>query len=166
MSTLNPKQKRFVAEFLIDSNATQAAIRAGYSPASAKVTASRMLTKANVAAAVATGRTKITDELEITAASLIRDMARIRDKAEANDEYQPAIKATEMLGKSLKEQNPFNEVPVEHKIIGSDDAPTTPLQLGREIAFALTLAMQDAAKAPKSESPDTPSKQNPRATAH
>ncbi|MDY2987563.1 MAG: terminase small subunit, partial [Peptoniphilus sp.] len=32
---LNKKQKRFVEEYLIDLNATQAAIRAGYSPSTA-----------------------------------------------------------------------------------------------------------------------------------
>jgi len=32
---LTPKQERFVGEYLIDLNATQAAIRAGYSPSSA-----------------------------------------------------------------------------------------------------------------------------------
>lgn len=32
---LTPKQKRFVEEYLVDCNATQAAIRAGYSPKTA-----------------------------------------------------------------------------------------------------------------------------------
>lgn len=44
------KQKRFVEEYLIDLNATQAAIRAGYSPKAAKVTGAKMLTNANLKA--------------------------------------------------------------------------------------------------------------------
>ncbi len=36
MSDLTPKQARFVEEYLIDLNATQAAIRAGYSKKTAK----------------------------------------------------------------------------------------------------------------------------------
>ncbi|RUA04278.1 MAG: terminase small subunit, partial [Candidatus Neomarinimicrobiota bacterium] len=32
---LTPKQDRFVAEYLVDLNATQAALRAGYSPRTA-----------------------------------------------------------------------------------------------------------------------------------
>lgn len=43
MARLNRKQKRFVDEYLIDLNATKAAIRAGYSEASAHVEGSKLL---------------------------------------------------------------------------------------------------------------------------
>lgn len=46
--TLTPKAEMFCLEYLKDLNGTRAAIRAGYSPRSAKVQASRMLTKVNV----------------------------------------------------------------------------------------------------------------------
>ena len=55
-SSLTPKQKCFINEYLIDLNATQAAIRAGYSPRTAKQQASRLLTNVDVAAAVATAK--------------------------------------------------------------------------------------------------------------
>jgi phage terminase small subunit len=42
---LTAKQTRFIDEFLVDSNGAAAAVRAGYAPGSAKVAASRMLTK-------------------------------------------------------------------------------------------------------------------------
>lgn len=41
---MNTKQKRFCDEYLIDCNATQAAIRAGYSPKTAKQMGQRLLT--------------------------------------------------------------------------------------------------------------------------
>lgn len=47
---LTKKQKRFADEYLIDLNATQAAIRAGYSAKTAKVTGAKLLTKANLRA--------------------------------------------------------------------------------------------------------------------
>ena len=47
---MNARQKRFCDEYLIDCNATQAAIRAGYSPKTAKVTGAKMLTNANLKA--------------------------------------------------------------------------------------------------------------------
>lgn len=53
MKKLTAKQKRFIDEYLIDLNATQAAIRAGYSPDSAKEIASENLTKPNIADAIA-----------------------------------------------------------------------------------------------------------------
>lgn len=46
--TMTKKQKRFADEYLIDCNATQAAIRAGYSEKTARVTAAKMLTNANI----------------------------------------------------------------------------------------------------------------------
>lgn len=47
---MNARQKRFCDEYLIDCNATQAAIRAGYSPKTAKVTGAKMLTNASLKA--------------------------------------------------------------------------------------------------------------------
>lgn len=47
-SKLSNKQDAFCREYLIDFNATQAAIRAGYSPKSAKQQASRALSKENI----------------------------------------------------------------------------------------------------------------------
>jgi len=49
---LSHKQQAFVSEYLKDYNATQAAIRAGYSERSAAVTSSRMLRKANILDAI------------------------------------------------------------------------------------------------------------------
>lgn len=50
---LTPRQRRFVEEYLKDLNATQAAIRAGYSPRSAKQVGDALLSKPHIAAAVA-----------------------------------------------------------------------------------------------------------------
>lgn len=52
MAKLTAKQQRFVDEYLIDCNATQAAIRAGYSTESAKVIGCENLTKPNIAEAI------------------------------------------------------------------------------------------------------------------
>lgn len=68
LNDLTEKQKAFVQEYLIDLNATQAAIRAGYSPDTARQIACENLTKPDIAAAVAEAiaerseRTKITQE--------------------------------------------------------------------------------------------------------
>ena len=47
---MTPKQKRFCDEYLIDTNATQAAIRAGYSEKTAKVIGAENLTKPDIRA--------------------------------------------------------------------------------------------------------------------
>ncbi len=50
---LTAKQARFVAEYLIDLNATQAATRAGYSAKTARSQGQRMLTNVDIAKAIA-----------------------------------------------------------------------------------------------------------------
>lgn len=75
MPDLNPKQKRFVAEYLIDANATQAAIRAGYSRKTATEQGSRLLTNVKVRAALDAKQAKIASKLEITAERVIAELA-------------------------------------------------------------------------------------------
>ena len=53
MAKLSDKQEIFCIEYLFDLNATQAAIRAGYSKKTAKVTGSENLTKPDIAARIA-----------------------------------------------------------------------------------------------------------------
>lgn len=52
MSNLTPKQQRFIDEYMIDMNATQAAIRAGYSEKTAQEQSSRLLSNVMVQQAV------------------------------------------------------------------------------------------------------------------
>lgn len=74
---LAPKRLRFAEEYLVDLNGTQAAIRAGYSKGTAKVTASRLLTDDNVARAISDLRTKMSAKLELTAEKVLSELARI-----------------------------------------------------------------------------------------
>lgn len=60
---LTPRQQRFVQEYLVDLNATQAAIRAGYSARSAYSTGERLLRNAEVAAAVAAGNQAVLEKV-------------------------------------------------------------------------------------------------------
>lgn len=53
MAKLTEKQQRFVEEYLLDLNATQAAIRAGYSVKTAKEQGSQNLSKLNIQTAIA-----------------------------------------------------------------------------------------------------------------
>lgn len=74
---LTNKQRLFVAEYLCDLNATQAAIRAGYSRPSARITASKLLTKANVQAALAEAFDARIERTEITADRVLQEYARL-----------------------------------------------------------------------------------------
>lgn len=74
---LNEKQKRFADEFLIDLNATQAAIRAGYAKASAHSQASDLLKNPKVVAYLATKRERLQGKLEVTQERVLQELARI-----------------------------------------------------------------------------------------
>jgi phage terminase small subunit len=76
-SSLSVKRQRFVDEYLIDLNGAQAAIRAGYLPTSAKVTASRLLTDDNVAAAITARREQLSRHAEVTAERVVDELAKI-----------------------------------------------------------------------------------------
>ena len=74
---LSAKRARFVAEYLVDSNATQAAIRAGYSPTSAMVTGCRVLKDAKVQAEIAARQLSLIKKLEITQRRVVEELALI-----------------------------------------------------------------------------------------
>ena len=72
---MTPKQERFIAEYCIDLNGTQAAIRAGCSPRSANRTASKWLSKADISREIAQ-RTK--QQLEAAQLSAVRTLEELR----------------------------------------------------------------------------------------
>lgn len=63
---LTDKQQRFVDEYLIDLNATQAAIRAGYSEKTAAVIGNENLIKPYIADAIAKAKQKRSERTEVT----------------------------------------------------------------------------------------------------
>lgn len=74
---MNEKHQRFVAEYLVDLNATQAAIRAGYSPKTAHVQGSQLLDNPKIAAAIAAGKSKQLAKAEITAQRVLDEIGRL-----------------------------------------------------------------------------------------
>ena len=75
--TLNPRARAFVAEFKIDRNATQAAIRAGFSAKTARQAGARLLSKAHVKAALSVQAVTQEREAAITADRVLQELARI-----------------------------------------------------------------------------------------
>ncbi len=74
---MTPKQARFVAEYLIDLNATQAAIRCGYSARTANRQGSRLLSNVDIAAAVAEKAQKQLASADLSAARVLEEMRRL-----------------------------------------------------------------------------------------
>lgn len=74
---LTKKQKRFAEEYLIDLNATQAAIRAGYSPDTAKAIGCENLTKPNIKEYIDKAIAERSKRTGINQDRVIRELARI-----------------------------------------------------------------------------------------
>ncbi|MET3998835.1 terminase small subunit [Marinobacterium sp. MBR-109] len=74
---LTDKQQRFVEEYLIDLNATQAAIRAGYSPKTADSQAVQLLRKTQVQEAIAAGKQERSEKTAIDATYVLNRLVEI-----------------------------------------------------------------------------------------
>ena len=74
---MTKKQKRFIEEYLIDLNATQAAIRAGYSPDTAKSIGSENLTKPDIKAQIARAMAERSRRTGVNADRVIMELAKI-----------------------------------------------------------------------------------------
>lgn len=74
---LTAKQEKFVQEYLIDLNATQAAIRAGYSPASAEAIGYENLNKPQIRARIDARMAELSRRTGVNQERIIRELARI-----------------------------------------------------------------------------------------
>jgi phage terminase small subunit len=165
---LTPKQAAFVQEYLVDLNATQAAIRAGYSEDTAKAIGHENLTKPDVAEAIQeamdqrAARTKITTDYVL--ATVYQTVERCKQATPVLDrrgepvlvetptgalvpayvfDAKAILKGAELMGKHLKL---FNER-IEHT--GKDGGPIetadmTEVEIARRIAFTLQSGAQKA----------------------
>jgi phage terminase small subunit len=77
INNLSDKQARFAAEYLIDLNATQAAVRAGYSEKTAESQGCRMLKNVKVAAVIQENMNKRAARIEITADKVLQEIAKL-----------------------------------------------------------------------------------------
>ena len=111
MVALTAKQARFVEEYLVDLNATQAAIRAWYSQKTAQAIGTENLAKPVIKEALSariqarSARTEITQDLVLTDIEKIkRDAMRDRADQEGNvamTNHAAALKACELQGRHL-----------------------------------------------------------------
>lgn len=74
---MNAKQARFCAEYLVDLNATQAAIRAGYSAKTAHAQGHRLLRDAEVQTRLDELRTRRAERVEVKADDVLRELLHL-----------------------------------------------------------------------------------------
>ena len=74
---MTQKQKRFIEEYLIDLNATQAAIRAGYSPDTAQQTGSENLSKPVIRTCIDRAMAERSKRTGVNAERVVQELAKI-----------------------------------------------------------------------------------------
>ena len=97
--TLTAKQRRFIDEFAVDRNGAGAVVRAGYAPGSAKVTACRLLTRANVRQALAARERADAERLELDREKALAGFLDVVDMVREKREPAAMVAAWREIGK-------------------------------------------------------------------
>jgi phage terminase small subunit len=114
---MTPKQEMFIKEYLLDLNATQAAVRAGYSEKSAMEIGYQLLRKTSVQEAIQKAVNERTRNVEITTEWILQGIKDIADNLD--EQTKDRLKAFELLGKYLKL---FTD---KHEVSGAAGGPIT-----------------------------------------
>lgn len=104
MSKLTEKQKRFCEEYLIDLNATQSYLRAGYKAKSneiARVESHKLLTKPNIQQYIEELREEQSKRTEITADKVLEELGSVGFNRNIECTGRDKVKALELLGQHL-----------------------------------------------------------------
>lgn len=127
---MNPKQQRFVEEYLVDLNATQAAIRAGYSAKTAGQQAFDLLKKPEIQSAISTARKALSERTNVTAERIVAELAkigfsdlrqlfdggRLRSIEDLPDDVAAAVSAIEVVTKPGFDEDGNRTVEHVHKV--------------------------------------------------
>ena len=117
---LTPKQERFCQEYVIDFNATQAAIRAGYSKKTAHATGQENLRKPIISETIAKSKAKLADTAGVTVEQITEEFKKIAfGEVSKNLTYKNKIAALENLGKHIgyyEKDNAQQNVPIKENL--------------------------------------------------
>ena len=114
---MTDKQARFCEEYMIDLNATQAAIRAGYSPKTANEQAARLLANVSIQNRIAQLQAEQSRRTGVSADRVVRELAKVafvnagdlidartasgEDGLEQEVKLADKLKALDLLGRHL-----------------------------------------------------------------
>ena len=113
---MTPKQQLFIKEYLVDLNATQAAIRAGYSQKTAYAIGEENLRKPEIAESIKLAMDERSKKIDVNAEYVLKTIVEtierckqaepVMQQGEPTGEYKfdaaAVLKGAELLGKHLK----------------------------------------------------------------
>ena len=122
---LNPRQDRFVDEYLLDGNGTQAAIRAGYSPKTAYSIASENLRKPDIQQAIAERQRQLAEKRQWDRERVVAEAEENLAGAREAKQFGSANGALELIGRVtglLNEKQQAAQVTVTRITVVTTDA--------------------------------------------
>ena len=98
---LNDRQRAFCQEYVVDRNATQAYIRAGYSPGGARQSAAKLLANADVRALIDALEQALAKRAELSADWVLTRVQRLADAEVDEVPASVVLRALELAGKHV-----------------------------------------------------------------
>jgi len=126
---LTHRQERFVQAFVSSGNATEAAIRAGYSKNSARQIATENLSKPSIKARIDEFIEAGAERAEVTLEGHLRELASLRDWARENGNAGAAVRAEELRGRTADfyaSRHQIEDKPSDRELIAQFKAMGTP----------------------------------------
>jgi hypothetical protein len=117
---MTPRQQRFLDEYLVDLNATQAAIRAGYSARTANEQGARLLANASVATAIRYAQHARSERVQITQDDVLRGLHREATLTGEGSTHAARVSAWGLIAKHL------GMLVERRQLLGQDSQPTDP----------------------------------------
>lgn len=111
---LRGKQQAFVDEYMQDHNATQAAIRAGYSKKTAQQTGSENLLKPVIAAEIAKRKAELSEKSQVDALWVLNQAVDLYKECRDESDRTQANKALDTIGKHVEVQAWKDKVETHH----------------------------------------------------
>lgn len=144
---MTPRQQRFVDEYLVDLNATQAAIRAGYSARTANEQGARLLANASIVEVVQAAQKARGERIRITQDDVMLGLHREATFSGHGSSHAARVSAWGLLGKHLGMFVDRNQQ------IGEEGQPVNPQQLTVQLVSYATLPDAQSIPAPRDQFP-------------
>ncbi len=113
---LTPKQAKFVREYMIDLNATRAAIRAGYSKKTAHSSGPRLLENVDVKLAISKLTVKQVDKAELTVEKVLANIEELRQAGYETGQLAASSSAVKMQAQYLAMLTDKQQIDVKEPI--------------------------------------------------
>ena len=138
---LTAKQDRFVEEYLVDLNATQAALRAGYSEKTARSIGAENLSKPDIEKAIADALETRRLRTEITQDRVLEELARIgfavipEEAVRVADKLAALDKLAKHLGMFTERHHRTGEVTTSVRDLSDEELVARARQLGARLGL-------------------------------